>query len=147
MNHSDTTLEIADLARRRPRLVTIAAALLLFNVVVLFVGWIAAPAAIQSNGAQVFFMIMWFAVAISVYRGMSWVRYAIVAALVVFVCEILNAKEPLSMVRQMGLGDQLSKSIGLVAVVLLFLPQSHNWYREVKEYSRAPTKKATKSAA
>ncbi len=114
--------------------------LLLLNVFVLLAWWIAVPQQVESNGAQLFFMIVWFSVSIAIFRGMSWVRYAIVVTLVVFLCEIMNSQQPMNMVVQMGLGDQLSKSIALVAAILLFLPQSHQWFVEIKNFTRSQEK-------
>lgn len=133
----NNTLEAPNFAGRRPRAVQIASTLLLLNTFVLLAWWISAPQQVESNGAQLFFMILWFSVAIAIFRGMSWVRYAIVVTLLVFLCEILNAKQPMNMVLAMGLGDQLSKTIALLASVLLFLPQSHHWFMEIKSYTRS----------
>ncbi|MCY4143432.1 MAG: hypothetical protein OXG08_07090 [Gammaproteobacteria bacterium] len=136
----NTTLEAPNFAGRRPRPVTIASMLLLLNVFVLLAWWIAVPQQVESNGAQLFFMIVWFSVSIAIFRGMSWVRYAILVTLAVFLCEILNSQQPMSMVVQMGLGDQLSKSLALVAAILLFLPRSHQWFMEIKNFTRSQEK-------
>ena len=117
--------------------VSVASLILLLNVPVLIGWWLIAPSNIESNGAQVFFSILWFSVGISLFRGMGWVRYAILAFLIVFLVEILNTGEPLSAMQQMPLCDQASKSMALVALILLFLPPSSQWYKQIKEYVKA----------
>ena len=132
MADTETSLSLADLAAQRPRTVAIAAALLMCNAALLAIVWIAFPSHVESNGAQLFFMILWLSVAISVFRGISWVRYGIIAVLVVFVVEVLNAGQPLSQVQAMNFGDQLSRCTAVAAIVLLFLPPSHSWFKKVK---------------
>ena len=121
----------------RPITVSVASLLLGLNVLVLIGWWLIAPSDIESNGAQVFFTILWFSVGISVFRGYGWVRWAILAVLIVFLVEILNTGQPIGAMQQMSFGDQASKSMALFALVLLFLPQSHQWYKQIKEYAKA----------
>ena len=121
----------------RPITVSVASLLLVLNVLVLVGWWLIAPNDIESNGAQVFFTILWFSVGVSVFRGYGWVRYAILAVLIVFLVEILNTGRPFGALQQMPFGDQASKSMALVALILLFLPQSHQWYKQIKEYAKA----------
>lgn len=121
----------------RPITVSVASLLLVLNVLVLIGWWLIAPSDIESNGAQIFFTILWFSVGISVFRGYGWVRWAILAFLIVFLVEILNTGQPIGAMQQMSFGDQASKSMALVALVLLFLPQSHQWYKQIKAYAKA----------
>ncbi len=121
----------------RPITVSVASLLLVLNVLILVGWWLIAPSDIESNGAQVFFTILWFSVAISVFRGYGWVRWAILAVLIVFLVEILNTGEPIGAMQQMPFGDQASKTMALVALILLFLPQSHQWYKQIKAYAKA----------
>jgi hypothetical protein len=121
----------------RPITVSVASLLLVLNVLVLVGWWMIAPSDIESNGAQVFFSILWFSVGVSVFRGYGWVRYAILAVLIVFLIEVLNTGQPLGALQQMPFGDQASKSMALVALVLLFLPQSNQWFKQIKEYAKA----------
>lgn len=133
MDTSANTILVMD----RPMTVSVASLMLLLNVPVLIGWWLIAPSDIESNGAQVFFSILWFSVGISLFRGMGWVRYAILAFLIVFLVEILNTGEPLSAMQQMPLCDQASKSMALAALILLFLPPSNQWYKQIKEYVKA----------
>lgn len=133
MNKTAETFELMD----RPITVSIASVLLVLNVLILTGWWAIAPDQVESNGAQVFFTILWLSVGISVFRGFGWVRYATLAVLVIFFVEILNTGEPLAALLYMPLGDQASKSLALVAVLLLFLPQSNQWYKQIREYAKS----------
>ncbi|MCY3883597.1 MAG: hypothetical protein OXG24_01640 [Gammaproteobacteria bacterium] len=133
MNRNADTFELMD----RPITVSVASLLLVLNVFILTGWWAIAPDQVESNGAQVFFTILWLSVGISVFRGFGWVRYATFAVLVVFLIEVINTGEPIEALQHMPLGDQASKFLALIALVLLFLPQSNQWYRQIREYAKA----------
>ena len=125
--NTSTTLRSA-----RPLLVTFATVLLALNAVLLFIWWVFLPGQVQSNGAQFFFIILWSSIALAIYRGISWVRYAIVVLLVTYVGEVLNAQAPLEMLSAMNTGHQTIRIVTVLTLVLLFLPQSHQWFREMR---------------
>ena len=112
-------------------LVTIASALVGVNAALLLVWWVFLPDQVQSNGAQFFFIVLWTSVAFAIYRGISWVRYGIAVLFVTYVGELLNAPVPMEMLSTMNHGHQTIRIVTLVALVLLFLPQSHQWFREM----------------
>lgn len=120
----------------RPSTVKVASALLVANSLILVAWWFIEPSGVESKGAQVFFSILWLSVGISVFRGYGWVRYATFVVLVIFLVEVINTGTPMSALQHMSFGDQTSKGIALVALVLLFLPQSGRWYKQIREYAK-----------
>ena len=80
-----------------------------------------------------FSFYLWGAIAYAIYRGHSWVRYAIAVVVVAGFVEIINAYAPGQLIQALSWDEKVTKLIGIVAVVLLFLPSSHRWYTFVKE--------------
>lgn len=122
-----------EIAGSRPPLVRFATGLLALNAVILLGWWILIPTDVESNGAQFFFVLMWGAIAYAIYRGHSWVRYAIAIVVVAGLVEIINAHAPSELINSLSWDEKITKSIGLIAVFLLFYPISHRWYKSVKE--------------
>lgn len=122
-----------EIAESRPQLVQSATGLLALNAVILLGWWIVVPADVESNGAQFFFILMWGAIAFAIYRGHSWVRYAIAVVVVAGLVEFINAYAPSELIRSLSWDEKVTKSIGLITVLLLFYPTSHRWYKSVKE--------------
>ena len=147
--NTDTALSLdQEISNTRPPLVRSVAALLGLNAVILLGWWVIFPSDIGSNGAQLFFILLWGAIAYAIYVGHSWVRYAIAVVVVAGFVEIINAHAPGELIRTLSWDERVTKLIGVVAVVLLFYPSSHRWYKFVKEtrkrYATAQ-KNATKS--
>ena len=122
-----------EIAESRPQLVRFVAGLLGLNAVVLLGWWILVPSDVESNGAQLFFILLWGTIAYAIFRGHSWVRYAIAVVVVAGLVEIINAQAPGELINKLSWDEKISKSVGLLAVVLLFHPISHRWYKSVKE--------------
>ena len=63
-----------------PRSVTVGAALLLTAAGVVLLNWIVAPGTVQSNGGQVFFIMLWSVLGYAAFAGLGWVRIAMADA-------------------------------------------------------------------
>ena len=115
----------------RPQVIAVAAAAMLASAVVLLVVWIVWPDQVVSNGAQVFFIMLWTALAYVTFKGAGWVRYAIVAIFIVTVWGIANAASPLQSIATLAPWEVLCRALQVGALVLLFFPQAHRWFRAV----------------
>ncbi|MDE0223527.1 MAG: hypothetical protein OXP28_00140 [Gammaproteobacteria bacterium] len=115
----------------RPRVISIAAGALFASAVVLLVVWIAWPEQVVSNGGQVFFIMLWTLLAYVTFRGAGWVRYAIVAILIVTLWGFANAVSPLESVAGLAPWEVLCRVLQAVALAILCLPQAHRWFRAV----------------
>ena len=133
MSTNSTVTFYQEIAESRPKLVRIVAGILGLNAVILLGWWIINPADIESNGAQLFFVLLWGTIAYAIYRGHGWVRYAIAVVVVAGLVEFLNTHAPSELINTLSWDEKITKSIGFVAVLLLFSPVSHHWYKSVKE--------------
>ena len=133
MSTENTISYYQEISESRPPLVRVITVLLGLNAVILLGWWIVIPTDIESKGAQLFFIFLWGTIAYAIYRGHSWVRYAIAVVVVAGLVEIINAQAPNELLKTLSWDEKITKSIGLVAVLLLFYPISHRWYKSVKE--------------
>lgn len=122
-----------NLLNARPRLVLIASSILAANALILLIWWVFSPTGIQSNGVQVFFMIVWLAVSYAIYYGQGWVRYALIFLTVVFVGEMFNARESFfEFFAAMSFDEKLTKLLCVGCIVLLFTKESNQWYKSTR---------------
>ena len=133
----------------KPLLVVAAAAILCFNAFILLVWWVLIPSDVQSNGAQIFLMIVWITVGWAIFNGHGWVRYAMITMTGVFVGEIINAREPMiEFFMAMSFDEKITKFLCVGCIGLLFTPAANKWYateraaRKAAE-SKNPNEKAT----
>lgn len=133
MSTENTTSFYEEIAQSRPQLVGLVSGLLGLNAVILLGWWILNPSDVESNGAQLFFILLWGTIAYAIYRGHSWVRYAIAVVVIAGFVEIINAHAPSELISKLSWDEKITKAIGLLAVLLLFYPISHRWYKSVKE--------------
>lgn len=133
MNSENALSFDQEISNSRPALVRSTAALLGLNALILLGWWVIFPSDVGSNGAQLFFILLWGAIAYAIYRGHSWVRYAIAVVVVAGFVEFINANAPGELIRTLSWDEKITKSIGVVALILLFYPNSHRWYKFVKE--------------
>jgi len=104
------------------------ACLLEFNSLLLLIWWLIFPEDISSNGAQVFFIMLWFSAAWGLLVGEGWIRIGIACLLIAFIWGIVNQPSINEAIAKLNFADILSKLVALVAVVLLYLPASHRWF-------------------
>lgn len=112
-----------------PRPLLIGACLLEFNSLLLLVWWLVFPDDISSNGAQVFFIMLWFSAAWGLLLGEGWIRIGIACLLIAFVWGIVNQPSIGEALAKLNFADVASKLVALVAVSLLYLPTSHRWFK------------------
>ncbi len=111
-----------------PRTLLAGACLLEFNSLLLLIWWLIFPEDVPSNGAQVFFIMLWFSAAWGLLVGEGWIRIGIACLLVAFIWGIVNQPSINEAIAKLNFADILSKLVALVAVVLLYLPASHRWF-------------------
>ena len=112
-----------------PRPLLVGACLLEFNALLLLAWWLVFPDDISSNGAQVFFIMLWFSAAWGLILGEGWIRIGIACLLIAFVWGIVNQPSFDEALSKLNIAEVLSKLVALVAVLLLYLPTSHRWFK------------------
>ena len=124
------------LSKQCPVTVYIAVGLLAFNSLILIAWWSVFPEQIESNGGQVFFIMLWTACAWAIVAGAGWVRYAIALTIVFFVWGIANADTGWNSIHDINLGDVTTKLVACISVVLLFAPSSVRWFQPIVNLAR-----------
>lgn len=100
-----------------------------FNSILLLIWWLIFPEDVSSNGAQVFFIMLWFSAAWGLLLGEGWIRIGIACLLIAFVWGIVNQPSIGEALVKLNFADVLSKLVALTAVLLLYLPTSHRWFK------------------
>ena len=127
------TSGVDDHVPRRPAPVTAGAALLLGSAMILVFTWALGVDVVQSNGARVFFVVLWGFLAYSAYTGAGWVRGATVAVFGIAVVGFVNAPSFVLAVRGLPMGDVAAKALALSALVALWSPSANEWFAAVKQ--------------
>lgn len=117
----------------RPPAVVVGSAILLGGAVMLLLMWILGVDAVESNGARVFFVVLWTFLAWSAYAGGGWVRTAIVAIFVVSAWGFVNAPSLPDALTGMSKGDVVAKALALVALGTLLMPASRRWFAAARD--------------
>ena len=112
----------------RPPAVILAAALLLGSAAVLLLTWLLGVDEVASNGARVFFIMLWAYLAWSVYHGGGWVRTAVLAVFVVTVWSAVNAPSLAVALQAMPAGDKSARMLALAALATMLTPPAHRWF-------------------
>ena len=108
-----------------------AAAALFASALVMLMVWIVYPDQVDSNGGQIFFIMLWTLLGYVATRGGGWVRYAIAAVFVVALWGLVNTAAPLESIAGHTPAEILCRALQAGALVLLYLPQSHRWFQAV----------------
>ena len=116
----------------RPAPVTAGAAMLLGSAVILVLTWAFGVDPVESNGARVFFVVVWGFLAYSAYSGAGWVRSATVAIFCVAILGFVNAPSFVPAVQAMPVGDVAAKALALAALVAFWSPPAHRWFAAVR---------------
>ena len=111
----------------------VGSAILLAGAVMLLLMWILGIDAVESNGARVFFVVLWTFLAWSAYAGGGWVRTAIVAIFVVSAWGFVNAPSLADALTGMSKGDVVAKALALVALATLLMPASRRWFAAARD--------------
>ena len=121
----------------RPRTISIAGYLLFANAICLLLWWILHPQSVESNGAQVFFIVLWLSSAVALLLGIGWVRHGIFAICIVSVIGIANAPSIWIGWSALNIADQVSRVVALIVTVLVYLPSSRQWFLYMREQQLA----------
>ena len=111
----------------------VGSAILLGGAVMLLLMWLLGIDAVESNGARVFFVVLWTFLAWSAYAGGGWVRTAIVAIFVVSAWGWVNAPSLKDALAGMSKGDVVAKALALVALATLLMPASRRWFAAARD--------------
>ena len=117
----------------RPPPITAGAALLLGSALILILTWAFGVDVVESNGARVFFVVLWGFLAYSAYTGAGWARGATVAVFGIAVVGFVNAPSFVLAVRALPIGDVAAKALALSALVALWSPPANGWFAAVKQ--------------
>lgn len=117
----------------RPLAATAGAALLLGSALVLLLSWALGVDAVASNGARVFFVVVWGYLAWAAYRGGGWVRTAIVVIFAIAIWGAVNSPSLAATWRAMPAGELLAEALALAALAVMWLPPAHRWFAAAKE--------------
>ena len=116
-----------------------AAALLLGSAAILLLVWLVWPETVVSNGARVFFVMLWTLLAYAAFRGLGWVRVAIGLVFAASAWGVANAESVASAFANTAASELLCSAMQVGALVLLCLPQSGRWFAAVREVDAGRT--------
>ena len=120
----------------RPKSITASAGLLAFNTLVLIFWWFIDPNHIDNNGGEIFFIALWGCLAYASFNAWGWVRTTITGIWIAYIWGLLNTGNVLGGIATTNPADLLTKALGLIALVLLWLPAARTWSRnQVQERS------------
>ena len=114
----------------RPRAVVIGAALLLLAALALVLGWAMGFDAVRSNGARVFFVVLWAYLGYTAWSGQGWARHAILAVFVAKLWGVLNAPSLAAGVATLTGTEAAAEALVLAALVALWLPSARRWFTQ-----------------
>ncbi|MYE10967.1 MAG: hypothetical protein F4X99_04745 [Gammaproteobacteria bacterium] len=121
----------------RPWPVSVAAGLLLGSAAILLVVWLVWPETVVSNGARVFFVMLWTLLAYAAFRGLGWVRVAIGLVFAASAWGVANAESLAAAFANTTSSELLCSAMQVGALVLLCLPHSGRWFAAVREVDAA----------
>ena len=116
----------------RPAQVTAGAVMLLGSAVILALTWAFGVDDVESNGARVFFVVLWFFLGYSAYSGAGWVRGATVAIFAITILGFVNAPSFVLAVQALPVGDLVAKALAIGALGALWSPPANGWFGAVK---------------
>ena len=111
----------------------VGAAVLLAGAVLLLAMWAFRIDVVESNGARVFFVVLWTFLAWTAYTGGGWVRTAIVAIFAVSAWGLVNAPSPSEALAAMSAGDIAARALALVALATLLSPGARRWFAAARD--------------
>lgn len=112
----------------RPPVVAVAAALLLGSAVVLLAAWGLRIDAVESNGARVFFVVVWSYLAWSAFSGGGWVRAAVLAIFAITAWGAFNAPSWAESIAGVPPGEAAAKVLAALALLAMCTPPAHRYF-------------------
>ena len=112
----------------RPRAVAVGTTLLLLAAAVLALSWAIGLDTVRSNGARVFFVVLWAYLGYTTFSGQGWARHAILAVLVAKCWGLLNAPSLAAGAAAFTGTEATAELLALAALVALWLPASRRWF-------------------
>lgn len=112
----------------RPPVVAVAAALLLCSAIVLLATWGLRIDAVASNGARVFFVVVWSYLAWSAFSGGGWVRAAVLAIFAITAWGTLNAPSWAESIAGVPPGEAAAKVLAALALLAMCTPPAHRYF-------------------
>ena len=116
----------------RPPVATVAVALLLGSAAALLLTWGLGVDEVASNGARVFFVVLWSYLAWSVHRGGGWVRAALIAIFAATGWGAANASSFSVALDALPAGDAIARCLALGALAAMLTPSARRWFAETK---------------
>ena len=116
----------------RPKQVAVGSWLLGAGAATLALAWAVGLDAVESNGARVFFVVVWSYLAWVAYSGGGWARWAIVAILAVTVWGNVNAPTVGAAVAALTVGEVVAKALAVAAFCLLMRPAARVWFKAMR---------------
>lgn len=123
----------AEDAVNRPFEASLGAALLYLAAAVLLLAWATGIDAVTSNGARVFFVVLWAYLGYTAWNGFGWARHGILAVFVAAAWGLVNAPSLADGMAAMTGGETVARLLALVALVSLWLPAASRWFSEAGE--------------
>ena len=114
----------------RPRAVAVGATLLLSAAAVLALGWATGFDTVHSNGARVFFVVLWAYLGYTAFSGQGWTRHAILAVFVAKFWGLFNAPSLAAGASALTGTEATAELLVLVALVALWLPAARRWFND-----------------
>ena len=99
----------------RPAMVSVAAGLLLASAAILLLSWAVWPDSVVSNGARVFFVMLWALLAYAAYRGLGWVRFAIGLIFVASAWGVTNAESIAAAISDTAISEMVCSALQVAA--------------------------------
>ena len=112
----------------RPSVVAVAAALLLGSALVLLATWGLRIDAVESNGARVFFVVVWSYLAWSAFSGGGWVRSAVLAIFAITAWGAFNAPSGAESIASVPPGEAAAKVLAALALLAMCTPPAHRYF-------------------
>jgi len=117
----------------RPAQVTAGAVMLFGSAAILALTWAFGVDDVESNGARVFFVVLWCFLAYSAFSGAGWVRGATVAIFAITILGFVNAPSFVLAVQALPVGDLVAKALAIGALGALWSPPANGWFGAVKK--------------
>ena len=112
----------------RPIAIRVSSGLLTFNAAILILSWVVKPSLVNNHGGEIFFIALWGCLAYATFYAWGWVKATITGIWVAYLWGLLNTGNIFDGIATTTPADLLTKILGFIALVLLWLPTTRTWY-------------------